>query len=78
MTESALMKLLLEMLKENCDFGIFDEYYRKVLDGSFDENCVRELTSSEEFSKITESFSIFLLTYDRFLYMCSVCRVYTV
>ena len=58
MTESALMKLLLEMLRENCDFGIFDEYYRKVLDGSFDENCVRELTSSEEFSKITESFSI--------------------
>ena len=54
------MKLLLEMLRENCDFGIFDEYYRKVLDGSFDENCVRELTSSEEFSKITESFSIFL------------------
>ena len=54
MLQSALMALLLDIVKEECDvdFKVFEELYEKALNGSLDERSVAEVTSSPIFNCI--------------------------
>ena len=60
MLQSALIDLLLDIVKEECDvdFKVFEELYEKALNGSLDERSVAEVTSSPIFKQVSEHLDI--------------------